>query len=347
MAQIKLGPRCYIINRLRREFRQVGHVVRVKDDKVFVVKKPDYVYSRSKGQEECRERFRRAQELMMREFADPERVEYWTKKAKASSKYKTAKGCCKAHFYQMLKNQDILEQHRLAEEASGRVKAALARGESGDAERREYRQMMSEPAVGGSVSADEMREERLALGIDNRQKLYDQRRTQYRNTQRFVYVVQRRELDTLDADELLSAHRVFMRNGQFEMTMDAKLMAYYLSKGEIDKYIVKRRKKHAFRNMPFSYNPSPFRAKRPTGREGKILLKSDVVPSHDRVLMVNLEEVIMFNLSEIMQSTDVYINLAGRVVYLDDELVAKLRNPAFLRKLVGVPKKIIRLAGKR
>ena len=82
MARIHISADGSAIKMLRRQHRVIGLQVRVVNERVYVMKKADYVYTRSQAQDECRERFRRAQEMMLVEFEDPERVKYWERRAK-------------------------------------------------------------------------------------------------------------------------------------------------------------------------------------------------------------------------------------------------------------------------
>lgn len=91
------------VARLRRRVKKMDKrwTVRVKYRKVCVMRSPVHADVKSDAQLKCREKFRLVNERVAEEFAQPERVRYWTQKARRDG-YKTARGCARAYYMRNL-----------------------------------------------------------------------------------------------------------------------------------------------------------------------------------------------------------------------------------------------------
>lgn len=342
MARIIISPKSQTISYLRRTHKRVGISVRLKNEKIFLVKKPEYVYTRSLKQEECRERFRRAQELMLEEFKDPKRVAYWKRQAEHSGKYKTAKGCCRAYFYSRVKIDDIQEQREREVAAAEAYSKAIERGETGAEERKTCRMLEYQPAVGGSKSADVMKEERLARGDDPYAEYLTLRQNAHSEAKGKVYIVIERDIDEVDSEELMQAKRVYVRNGQRDMAVDKRDLAYYAEKGTAKQYLEKQRRKH---NNKYSINEGAEYMAHGVDREsyaGREMFATDVKPEHERKIRFTLDELQRFRYESYMKDCDLSVVIAGREVFINEEWIAKLRDSEYLRTLRGITKQDLR-----
>lgn len=91
------------VARLRRRVKRMDKrwTVRVKYRKVCVMRSPVHADVKSDAQLKCRGKFRLVNERVAEEFARPERVRYWTQKARRDG-YKTARGCARAYYMRNL-----------------------------------------------------------------------------------------------------------------------------------------------------------------------------------------------------------------------------------------------------
>lgn len=94
------------IAKLRRKVRKSRFLtVRVTNGKTFLMLRPVHADTKSEAQLKCRERFKKAQELMKEDFNNAEKVRYWKKRANRLG-YKTAKGCARAYYMERLKEEE-------------------------------------------------------------------------------------------------------------------------------------------------------------------------------------------------------------------------------------------------
>ena len=100
----------------RRELRKYGLQYRRWGTLKVLCAWPNYRDAKSKKQLTCRERFKKAQELMMEDFKNPENAKWWND-FKEVKGYKTAKGCARAYYYHLLceeeKSRTIPGRHKL------------------------------------------------------------------------------------------------------------------------------------------------------------------------------------------------------------------------------------------
>lgn len=337
MAKISITSTCYIVRDLRRQYKHIGHTIRVKWGKIFIMKVPEYTYSRTLKQEACRERFRRAQEMMLEEFKNPEREEYWKRRADKEH-YKTAKGCCKAYHYRNITEQDIQEKHRETREHIKKYKDALARGESGEKELIEKRGTTYKAACHGTESADEMKARRLATSRDKYEELIRRKNKRHLQVCGEVYLVKKKNLDEITHEDIDDSMHIFMRNGPRNMSLNKEDFSCELRRGRLKDFVHKRRKKHANdmdMYMPHLHGFMPYR-KRDKG--DKIILKSDIYPrfTREKCIVVTLDELQRYDYKKELETMDVCVSVAGRKVFLDAKLIDKLRSYRFLKKIRGI-----------
>jgi uncharacterized protein YdiU (UPF0061 family) len=90
---------------LRKMFRQANLQYRFAYGQHVICQWPRYKDTKTPRQLQCRERFKKAQQYMLEEFADPQQVEYW-KEVAPKFGFKTAKGCCKSYYMALLREVD-------------------------------------------------------------------------------------------------------------------------------------------------------------------------------------------------------------------------------------------------
>lgn len=105
MAVLELTMNGMIMKKVKRALKEANLTMRIWNGKVIVSGWPEYKDPKSVKQLSCRERFREAQLLMMADFCRVGSMRYWQKRAKRE-KYKTAKGCARAYYYNELKKRD-------------------------------------------------------------------------------------------------------------------------------------------------------------------------------------------------------------------------------------------------
>lgn len=340
MARIQISTDSYVIRRIRREYKQVGHTIRVKYERIFTMKLPEYTYSRTIAQEECRERFRRAQEMMIEEFKSPERQRYWQQRAKRE-KYKTAKGCCKAHFYHKIVDMDLEEEWKQSNVAMRERREAIARGETGEKEFNKVRTFWYRAKCYGTESADEMKAKRLASGVDRYEKMIERGNINHELTSREIYVVTTRTLDDITLDEVEGASHLYMRNGPRNISICPDMFASKMRKNLLDKYILTCRReqckdmgifmKHLYGKLPYGKEEE----------SDKIILTSEIYPqfAERQSIRVTLEQLQKHDYNEELKSHDIYVVVAGRTVFLNAELIHNLRKYSYLKKIRGVTHK--------
>jgi hypothetical protein len=212
----------------------VGLTIRVKNQSVFIIKKTEYVYNRSKKQDECRERFRRAQELASADLKDPDRLAYWTRYARDHKRYKTIRGCCISYWYNRVDSRDIDAHHEVSEKAEIALDEALERGESGEKERLEVRRIILAPRKYGTESADVLKARRKASGDDDYEYiLKDQDRGSDRAL-KSIFLVKRHDIHSVDLDEVRNSDYAFLRNGARTMKVDIDSFVHNREVGRID-----------------------------------------------------------------------------------------------------------------
>ena len=341
MARIHISADGSAIKMLRRQHRVIGLQVRVVNERVYVMKKADYVYTRSQAQDECRERFRRAQEMMLVEFEDPERVKYWERRAKKKH-FKTAKGCCKSYFYHKITDMDIKERNRLRSEKSAVYHEAQQRGDEAIEEYNELRSVVYKPVTYGTESADVMKERRLQGKVSEYERQERERAIAHSNSEQYVYMVVRKRIDEVTDEEILKSNNIYVRNGGMSMSVDKKDFVYYRKKGRIDKFLRKKRIEQADDcGLPtFRYYGLSNRERR--YYDGKTLLTSDVMPKHKRRMEVTLKDLQTYDYKDELKFMDIFVTVAARKVFLDSELIEKLRDRAFLRDIKGLTESELR-----
>ena len=101
MAKVELLDTSLTPKKIRKLLRPYGLQYRRLFSWHIIAQWPRYKDPKSPAQLSCREKFKRAQELMMEDFQDPEQIKWWNK-CKVSKGYKTAKGCARAYYYHLL-----------------------------------------------------------------------------------------------------------------------------------------------------------------------------------------------------------------------------------------------------
>ena len=116
MAKFEIQGGNMTEKQFRRELRKYGLQYRRWGTLKVLCAWPNYRDAKSKKQLTCRERFKKAQELMMEDFKNPENAKWWND-FKEVKGYKTAKGCARAYYYHLLceeeKSRTIPGRHKL------------------------------------------------------------------------------------------------------------------------------------------------------------------------------------------------------------------------------------------
>lgn len=99
----------HAVARLRRTIKRADNrwTVRVKYNKVCVMRTPTHRDMKTEAQLECRERFRVVNDKVAKEFKDPARRFYWEKRAHKEG-YKTARGCARAFYITETRREEQL-----------------------------------------------------------------------------------------------------------------------------------------------------------------------------------------------------------------------------------------------
>ena len=115
MAKFEIQGGNMTEKQFRRELRKYGLQYRRWGTLKVLCAWPNYRDAKSKKQLTCRERFKKAQELMMEDFKNPENAKWWND-FKEVKGYKTAKGCARAYYYHLLceeeKSRTIPGRHK-------------------------------------------------------------------------------------------------------------------------------------------------------------------------------------------------------------------------------------------
>ena len=116
MAKFEIQGGNMTEKQFRRELRKYGLQYRRWGTLKVLCAWPNYRDAKSKKQLTCRERFKKAQELMMEDFKNPENAKWWND-FKEVKGYKTAKGCARTYYYHLLceeeKSRTIPGRHKL------------------------------------------------------------------------------------------------------------------------------------------------------------------------------------------------------------------------------------------
>ena len=340
MARIVLSTKSYVIRLMRRQYRKVGLTVRVKDERVYLLKKAEYTYSRSLKQDECRERFRRAQEFASAEMKDPERERYWKRYAQRHHKQKTARGYCLSYWYDKVRSMDQSAYNERDKVLSKTWRETLKRGESAEKEEYELRKLYLSPSTYGTEPAEVLKARRKASGDDDYEMLMKRREWIADKTANTLYLVKKVDLHTVDLGEIKASDYVMFRNGSRMMDVDKTDFVYYSKKGVIDKYMIKRRKEHASDSAMYFKNLFQMPATPTPDYKDKIYFTSDVFPrfSSKNRIEVTIEELQQHDYKKELKTNDVFVTLAGRKVFLDENLIDKMRDLNFLRSIRGISK---------
>lgn len=116
MAKFEIQGGNMTDKQFRKELRKYGLQYRRWGTLKILCAWPNYRDAKSKKQLACRERFKKAQKLMMEDFKSPENAQWWDE-FKVRKGYKTAKGCARAYYYHLLceeeKSRTIPGRHKL------------------------------------------------------------------------------------------------------------------------------------------------------------------------------------------------------------------------------------------
>lgn len=123
----------HAVARLRRTIKRADNrwTVRVKYNKVCVMRTPTHRDMKTEAQLECRERFRVVNDKVAKEFNDPARRVYWEKRA-CKEGYKTARGCARAFYMAETRRE---EQHTTETTSSAATYNTQATAQSRTTER--------------------------------------------------------------------------------------------------------------------------------------------------------------------------------------------------------------------
>lgn len=99
------------VARLRRTIkrRDKRWTVRLKYQKVCVMRSPKHKDMKTPAQLKCRERFCVVNAKVAEEFRDIARVKYWEKKARVHG-YKTARGCARAFYMEEMRKKELCNE---------------------------------------------------------------------------------------------------------------------------------------------------------------------------------------------------------------------------------------------
>ena len=338
MARIIISTTSYTIRQMRRQHRMVGLTIRVKNQSVFIMKKTEYVYNRSKKQDECRERFRRAQELASADLKDPDRLAYWTRYARDHKRYKTIRGCCISYWYNRVDSKDIEAHHEASEKAEIALDEALERGESGEKERLEVRRLVLTPRTYGTESADVLKARRKASGYDDYEYILRDQDRRSDRALKSIFLVKRYDIHSVDLDEVRNSDYAFLRNGARTMKVDIDSFVHNREVGRIDQFLLKKRRAHSIYTCQALQKLYQVSLRKPPIYKDKIYLTSDVVPRQPikKRMEVTLEELQYHDFKEELKTNDICVTVAGRMVFLNEELIDKLRDLRFLRSIRGI-----------
>jgi hypothetical protein len=112
MAILHLTRNSATLKKTRRALKASNLTMRVWAGRIIVSGWPSYKDPKSEKQLACRRRFQEANVLVMADFCRLGSSKYWTQRAK-KERYKTAKGCARAHYYNELKQRDAASEKGL------------------------------------------------------------------------------------------------------------------------------------------------------------------------------------------------------------------------------------------